>query len=288
MARASVAAIVALPYTVQMSARSRVGQLALALVFASAGPAVAWTPESQAAIAAQAAELAPSDLRSQIEKHPKELRRGALEAFRDADPGRHWHNADGSGTLDVVIATEAAHAVAAIEAHRPFADIVYRLGRLSHFVADASNPLNASDVDPGEANYFVDFLRYAESATPRMAVVFYGFDGKLDRATDLRPLAAAALSRSRALYPSVGAEYRRIGRIAGRQLFDDRSTAFALAAISFSHAVSDVANAFRFVWLKSGGADVRPVANANSQRLLLVHRHSEAKTSGALPAASGN
>lgn len=248
----------------------RVLLLAGASLAAGAHWAWAWTPRTQLAIAERAAELAPPDLRAQIVKHPREFRRGALGAFSDPDPQRHARDADGYGTLDAVIAEEAAGVVSLIQGHRPFAEIVYQLGRLAHFVADASNPLNASSGDPQEASYFADFLQYAEHAMPRFAVVFYGLDGRLNRAPDLRPLAGAALQRSRALYPRVGAEYRRVGRVAGTQFFDDRSTAFAVAAISFSHAVSDTANAFRYVWLRAGGADPRALPAAAERRLVLL------------------
>jgi hypothetical protein len=264
-----------------MPSLGRVLLLAGAGLAAGAQWSWAWTPQTQLAIAERAALLAPPDLRAQIAKHPREFRRGALEAFSDPDPWRHSRDADGAGSLDSAIADEAARAVAVIEAHRPFAEVVYQLGRLAHYVADASNPLNASSADPQEASYFADFLKYAEHAMPRFAVVFYGLDGRLSRASDLRPLAGAALQRSRALYPRIGAEYRRVGRVGGVQLFDDRSTAFALAAISFSHAVSDSANAFRYVWLRAGGADPRALPVAGESRLVLLEPvQTAASTSG--------
>ena len=73
----------------------------------------------------------------------------------------------------------------------------------------------------------------------------------------------AALLRGRVLYPAIGREYARTGQIDGRALFDDRSTAFGVAAVSYSHALSDTANAYRFVWLRAGGADPRPISAAS-------------------------
>jgi len=236
--------------------------LAAVTCCASSGAAWAWTPRLQSDIVGRAAELAPPDLRRQLERHEKELRRGALEAFRDQDPARHIKNADGSGTLDQVIVEETNRAIEMIRAPRTFAEIAYQLGRLSHFVADANNPLNASQEDPDEGRYFADYLFYMESAEPRFAPVFYGLDSRFDRRRDLASLAAAALQRGRVLYPAIGREYGRTGRIDGRALFDDRSTAFGVAAVSYSHALSDAANAFRFVWLHAGGADPRPLLSA--------------------------
>lgn len=240
------------------------GAAVVALLAIAPQRATAWTPRVQGLIASRAAELAPPDLRRQLERHEKELRRGALEAFRDQDATRHVKNNDGSGTLDRVILEETTRAIEMIRAPRTFAEIAYQLGRLSHFIADANNPLNTSQDDPREERYFADYLFYMESAEPRFAPVFYGIDSRFDHRRDLAALAQAALQRGRGLYPLVGREYQRTGRIDGRGLFDDRSTAFGVAAVSYSHALSDAANAFRFVWLRAGGADPRSALSAAS------------------------
>ena len=83
-----------------------------------------------------------------------------------------------AGELDQVIVEEAQRAVALIDAHRPFPEIVYQLGRVAHFVADANNPLNAAQ-EPREARYFADYLYYMASAQPRFAPVFYGVNHRL-------------------------------------------------------------------------------------------------------------
>ncbi len=251
-----------------MHRRACIGLAVLGAALCAAAPAHAWTPQVQIAIADEAGRLAPPDLARQIERHVKLYRRGVVEAFRDADAARHFKNPDGSGDLDQVIVQEAARAVTLIEAHRPFPDVVYQLGRVAHFVADANNPLNASQ-EPREARYFSDYLYYMESARPRFAPVFYGVNRRLDGAPDLGPLAAEALARGRAMYPLVGKEYERVGGVSGRDLFDDKSTAFGVAALAYSRALSDAANALRFVWLRSGGADPRSALVAE-QRLMIL------------------
>ena len=141
-------------------------------------------------------------------------------------------NPDGSGQLDRVIADEVAAAVAAIRGHKPFEEIVRRLGVVSHYVADANNPLAASTADPEERRYFVDYLRYAETAEPRFPLIFYGLQPGLDASRDLSPLVDAALKRGRELYPAIGGEYRRIDFASGLGRFDDRSTAFGVASVA--------------------------------------------------------
>lgn len=243
---------------------------ALQLVWAVA-PAQAWTPRNQVEIGVSAAQLAPPDLVRQIAKHRMEFQRGVLAPFRDGEAMRHVQNPDGSGQLEAVIAYEIDGAVQAIRSYQPFEEIVYRLGVVAHYVADASNPLNTSSADSEEGRYFADYASYAESAAPRFQPVFYGLRPELEAASDLSALVTQALERGRSFYPLLGQEYRRIGWASGRSNFDDRSTAFGVASLSFSHAVSDVAEALRFVWLKAGGADPRRVPR-RGEMVVLVPR----------------
>ena len=246
--------------------------LAVAVATAFASPAAAWGPESQVTIAREAASLAPPDLQRQLEKHAARLAEGARAPFQGTAPERHYRNRSG-GSLDSAVMEEVRAAIAALRQPAPFEDVVYRLGVLGHYVADANNPLNASGDDPDEARYFADYLRYARSAEGRFALVFYAGEPMVETENDVRLLVLRALQRGRQLYPLVGAEYRRIGYGSGTARFDDRSTAFGVAAVSFSHAVSDLARVLRYVWLQGGGADPRQeMWSASRPRLLLLPR----------------
>jgi len=262
--------------TMMPAARVRVPLLTLAwsaiLALGALGPASAWSPEAQRAIAAEAARLAPPDLAGQLARHTKQLERGAVEPFGDTDPLRHTKNEDGSGALDRALAEETKAAVAALRGFRPFAELVYRLGRVAHFAADLNNPLNASTGDPDEGRYFRDFFLYADSARPRFAVVLYENSAVVTESGGVDRLAARALERGRALYPLVGREYRRISFGNGIDLFDDRSTAYGVAALAYSHAVSDAARLYRYIWLAGGGSDPRPVLDRQRDRLVLLPR----------------
>jgi hypothetical protein len=246
--------------------------LGVAPLLAGGSPAFAWTPATQTVIAREAARLSPPDLARQLERHRGAFEEGVNAPFADTDPSRHMKNPDGSGQLDRVVAAEAAAAVAAIRGHKPFEEIVRRLGVVSHYVADANNPLAASGADPEERRYFVDYLRYAETAEPRFPLVFYGLLPGLDGGRDLSPLIDAALGRGRELYPAIGGEYRRIGYASGLGRFDDRSTAFGVASVAFSHAVTDVTLALRYIWLAAGGIDDRANLPAGGTRLMLLPR----------------
>lgn len=249
----------------------------LAVLLAGAFPAAAWTPATQAVIAREAARLSPPDLARQIEKHRHAFEEGVNAPFADTDSSRHMKNPDGSGQLDRVLEAEAAAAVAAIRSHKPFEEVVRRLGVVSHYVADANNPLASSGEDPEERRYFVDYLRYAETAEPRFPLIFYGLQPGLEGGRDLAPLIDAALKRGRELYPLIGGEYRRIGFASGLGRFDDRSTAFGVASVAFSHAVTDVTLALRYIWLAAGGIDDRANLPAGGTRLMLLPRAGHAR-----------
>jgi hypothetical protein len=221
-------------------------------------------------IAHDAARLAPPDLARQLRRHARELAAGATEPFQEGDAARHYRNEDGSGAVDAALADEVAQAIAAIRAHRPFAEIARRLGRVSHWAADLDNPLNSSAADREEPRYFRDFLDYVDSARPRFAVVVYEWQPPLATAADVGTLARDALARGRHLYPMIGEEYRRIDFGPGRDLFDDRSTAFGLAALAYSHAVTDAARLFRYVWIAAGGSDPRAVFTRPRDRVLVL------------------
>lgn len=231
---------------------------ALVVLFAlAATPVVAWTPKSQQAIAEHAARIVPPDLYRQLARHRVSYLQGVQDGFAERDPAAHAKNADGSGRLDSAIEVAVQNAIGAILSHQPFQEISYRLGVVSHFVADANNPLNTAQSDTQEGRYYADFLAYLESTEPRVRIVFYGFRRDFDGKRDLPGLINEALDRGRGFYPAVGREYRRVRFASGVEAFDDLSSAFGVASLSYSHAVSDIAEVLRYIWLEAGGADTR-------------------------------
>lgn len=232
-----------------------------------ASPGRAFTPASLMTIGEQAARLAPPDLHRQLARNRESYRIGLRQAFELA-PDLRQRNEDGSGRLDAAFTEAAETAVKAIREQRPFNEIAYRLGLAVHLASMANWPLAVSAGDRDEGRYERDFGRYAESAEPRVRLIFYGFrPGKPD-SRRLRAVFDEALARARRTYPLVGLEYRRIGFGAGPSLFDDRSTAYAIAALSYSHAVSDSAEVLRYIWLAAGGGDSRPGLPLRGQQLL--------------------
>ncbi len=221
------------------------GALAL-LAPASAG--FAFSPHAEVTIAQRAAEYAPRDLARQIDKHREALREGVLVSIENPQTGR---------ALDEVLFEEIDNAIEAIEKHRPFAEIVQRLGQVTHYVIVANDPLAVANGDPNEPRYRRDWPRYVESAMPRFNPTFYGDGRRIESRRDLEAWWRRTLQRSRASYPMVAAEYDRIHFGRGAELFDDRSTAFGVSALAYSHAISDTIGVLRYIWLRAGGGDRR-------------------------------
>ena len=231
---------------------------AVAALLLATVPASAWSPATHHALAETAARLVPPDLYRQIAKNPQAFRMGIAEPFKtDRDPYGHSANPDGSGLLAERVAQRTAEAIQAIEEHRPFNEVVYRMGIVAHYVADADNPLHSDASDTEEARFYADYLQYLESARPRAELVFYGFRPDFASSGGVPLLLDEALARGRGFYALVGKEYRRIGFASGIERFDDRSTAFAVATRAMSHAISDIAEVLRYIWLTAGGIDSR-------------------------------
>ena len=244
-----------------MAVLARLAPLALMPLLgpATPAPAQAWSPAMHVEIARQAAMIAPPDLLRQIKRHEK-----AFAAGLSASLAGRSHS-DSGGTLLSRVRSGSEAIIGAIETHRPFPEIVRELGRLAVYAAEANNPLKHSADDPLEASYRTDYESYVGSAFPRFQVVFYGQGRDVRTKDGLTRLLSETGRRGSDLYPLLGHEYRRIGVIDGAVdgaveamgRFDDKSTAFGVGSIAFSHAVSDLAAIFRYVWLSAGGADQR-------------------------------
>lgn len=87
-----------------------------------------------------------------------------------------------------------------------------------------------------------------EAQVARFAVVFYGFhpsivDGDLDRY-----LSERSIERDR-----LAARFARTSELPNRSEQVELSPEFGMASIAYSHAVSDVANVWFYIWSAAGG-----------------------------------
>ena len=209
----------------------------LPLLFLVALPAAAWTRAADHRIAAKSAELAPPDLRLVIDLYRDAYLRGVDLAL--ADEGSEVHRA----RLRARIEAES-HAIARmIRTNKSMISVVERLGILAHLVGDANNPFHIGDDDAARR---ADFEQYFEHRLARFPTVFYGIDRRFALASYLD----RTFARTSGFVPLMAEEYTR-GTSAD---FDDRSTAFGVASVCYSHAVTDMVNLEYFIWKEAGGS----------------------------------
>jgi hypothetical protein len=151
-----------------------------------------------------------------------------------------------------------------IRKREPMPQVVERLGGLAHLVADANNPFHIANDDPRLDEAHNDFEQYFERRMPKFATVFYG----LDPSFRLGSYLDRTFARTGKFYPLMGEEYFRFGERRTSADFDDRSTAFGVASVCYSHAVTDLVNLYYYIWREAGG-DVRTAPMMRSSNLVL-------------------
>jgi hypothetical protein len=220
-------------------------RLAVAFLFLSiALPSQAWTRAADLRIAAKSADLAPPDLRLLINKYNAEYVRGVDDAL--ATEGTDIHRR----RLHERIDAQTRGIVEMIRTNRPMSAVVGQLGNLAHLVGDANNPFHIGDDD---AAAHADFEQYFEHRLARFSPVFYGVDPHFALSRYLDKIFA----RTTNLRPLMAEEYKS----GSGSTFDDRSTAFGVAAVCYSHAVTDIVNLYYYIW-KSAGGNVRPLGGS--------------------------
>lgn len=245
------------------------GVSTLAVVMISS-PAVAWSPETTAAITEEALVLAPPHLSRQLERHKGRFREGVLTPFKQSG-GTKQGLALPPEVIQQAVAREAQNAIKAIEAHVPFDEVILRMGVVAGYTAATNYPLLSDMTAESRPAYLLDYPAFVESAFPRFSVVFYGQGRMVESKADQESMIAAAFSRSRRIRPLISLEYDRIGVPNGLELFDDRSTAFGISSMAFSHAVSDVVAILRYIWLAAGGIDSNDLLPLDEDQLILLN-----------------
>lgn len=227
--------------------------------------ATAWTRVSDERIAKKAASLAPPDLRMLIEKFESDYKAGLIRAQGDeGSDAHHYFVLSRQGRLREAIERETQGAIQMVRRGDPLHDVVERLGGLAHLVADANNPFHVANDAPHHSVAHNDFETYFERRLPKFPTVFYG----LERDFRLSSFLDKAFTRSAKFYPLLRDEYVRGGRIRTSAEFDDRSTAFGVASVSYSRAVTDLVNLYYYIWKEAGG-DVRSAAVMRDGNLML-------------------
>jgi hypothetical protein len=241
-----------------------VKRLAVLLLFLPV-TASAWTRASDERIAAKAATLAPPDLRLVINRFESDYKLGIARAqAEEGSETHHYFVLSRSGKLRERIEAETAKTIAMIRNREPMARVIERLGTIAHLVSDLNNPFHIANDDPRLSPAHDDFEQYFERRMARFPTVFYGLDARPDVTT----IVDRAIARTQHFYPLMSSEYFPAGDARTSSDFDDRSTAFGVASVCYSHAVTDLVNLYYYVWREAGG-DVRAGVGMRSGNLVV-------------------
>jgi len=93
------------------------------------------------------------------------------------------------------------------------------------------------------------FERYMERRMEVFPTVNYS-----ERTVQLGRYLDTLFARTARLAPLMSEEYFRGGERRTSAEFDDRSTAFGVASVCYSHAVTDLVNLYYYIWKEAGGS----------------------------------
>lgn len=232
-----------------MAGRSSRARTLLLVVLPSLLLNLGWSSRTTRHLAWVAVDFMPPDLARQVRRNHRRfdagIRRGleSPPAWRAAKPGR---------LVDALV-DSANRCSNGLDQPIPLEDLVEELGVLAVRVIDANDPLAVVHDDPREAHYAQAYQDYVDSVLGRIRLVYYGRDQNMAETDDFGALVEGAFQRSRELYPFVGEEFYRTGRLRNWKVFDDRSVAFGVAGVSLSRGLTDFANVCALIWAGGGG-----------------------------------
>jgi hypothetical protein len=184
-------------------------------------------------------KLMPDSLRHILERRETFLLRGFRETARPADL------AAARRELDAALAEQRQM----LAGFPHFDDIVASFGRIARAVCEL-NALRRYCPDGQDAAWLDDYEPYMERKGALFVPVFYDYSPLLFHERNLPAYADAIEARNRDYAARVLAVYRQGG---SSRTFDDRSPAFGLAALHYSHTITDIANVWLYCWREANG-----------------------------------
>ena len=243
-----------------------------ALLLLPGAEAAAWTDATRLRMIDDALKVAPPALGRILRHHEAALRRGVLEPSKHEDEEIHFQHPDGRRGLAAAAVDRKTQEIARLlKERRSLKRFAYEMGVLAHLVADAGFPLNASDADPREPLYREGWRRYVEQQLAKIPFVFDREPSKPLDKDDYRGFVLADARRAAANYPVIGPAFKDDGTPISRKAVDERSVAFGVASLSYSHAASSVAWVWLHVWRSlNGDLDGTPALNLPPPRKAVV------------------
>jgi ribosome modulation factor len=223
--------------------RCLVSALLLGLALPAIAAVVAEPPSPAANLREEALlrsrKLMPDALRQLLEQRQSWLLRG----FREAGPpaGRE----EARRELEAAMADQ----IQLLAGEPLFNDVIAGFGRIARAVCELNAWRRHCDSE-ADAAFFDDFEPYAERKRRLFVPVFYDYSPHLFVERNPAPYVEAMEYRVRTFTARVADLYRNGG---SARSFDDRSPGFGLAAMHFSHTITDIANLWLYCWREARG-----------------------------------
>jgi hypothetical protein len=130
-----------------------------------------------------------------------------------------------------------------------FDEVAYEYGVLAKMISDMNDPTRFS----ANRELQQQFQKLLAAKHTKIPVVFYGYEDRLLKEKNLKGYLESTIERSQQQRDKLIRSYAAHGNVAHLADSDDRSPAFGIASLFYSHAVSDVANLWLYVWKEARG-----------------------------------
>ncbi len=221
----------------------------MALVCLVAACNLGWSGKVTSHVAWHAVNFFPPDLARLVRRHHRRFDAGIARGLQVPPAWR----AGPPGHLAEALRAQTERGRKALQVPLPLEELVEELGVLAVHALDANDPLAVAHFDPREPHYAAAYLAYADSIRYRVRLVYYGQDADLIYRGRLPTAISTTIDRSGKLYPFVGDEFYRMGKLRDWRTFDDKSVAFGVAAICMSRGMTDLINLVAYIWHSGGG-----------------------------------
>ncbi len=204
----------------------------------------AYGPKTVQRMTDDSLRLAPRALRSALTSYRADLDRGveaSLEGYAGAPRGE---------LLDA-LQKEAGTIPGLFASHSPFSAVATHFGRTAGLIFLLNDPMMIKG-DPRALQVRSDYYAYIERKLPLLVVTFDGYDTPPMNG-DVRDYMEYRLAKERRYQTAVLFCYFPNGRRVSSTTFDDRSNAFGVAQLILSHAVSDTAKTWFYLWKEMDG-----------------------------------
>jgi hypothetical protein len=218
----------------------------LAMLLSWAAPSAAWELDSARAMARLALRLMPQSLQILVEVHEPQFYRALEQSLPEANRLAAGGEALAAGR----IAALADQMQRELDQRAPFAAVIARMGQIAALVLAVNDPALFQERDPELRRRFD---RQLELHRREFRFVFDGHRAPELDAGDVQHYVLVSARRARfyaeQLEPSFFAPLRR----GLEPSFDPRSVPFGIAAIAYSHGISDVVRILFHAWRGAGG-----------------------------------